>query len=85
MVRIDKKLFEATCKEICSEEWYKKENFLHIKRDKIKTHFLRPPLRGIAAKYFPNINIGSKVAFPVDIVVRIAHKMDLFVTDIIRF
>lgn len=33
MIRTNKEQFEAVCKEICKENWYKREDYLSIKKD----------------------------------------------------
>lgn len=84
-MRIDKKKFEEVCKEICSEDWYKREDYLSMKKDKTLTNYLKLSVQGVALKYFPHVQHKSKLAFPSVIVRRIATKMNLYVTDIIRF
>lgn len=80
--KIEKQLFEEACIEICNEDWYKREDYLHIKKDKIPTHYLRIHLQKIAINYFPSAG-DKKISFPAIIVRRIATKMNLYVTDII--
>lgn len=83
LLKIEKELFEKACIEVSKEDWYKREDYLHIKKDKIPTHPLRVHLSKIAADYFPSD--GDKaITFPAVIVRRIATKLNLYVTDIIR-
>lgn len=83
LLKIEIESFEKACVEISKEDWYKREDFLHIKKDKIPTHPLRVHLSKIAANYFPSD--GDKaITFPAVIVRRIATRLNLYVTDIIR-
>jgi hypothetical protein len=84
-IRIDKKKFEAVCKEITEEKDYVREKYLHITKDKIITHYLRIPLQHIAQKYIPHRKASGKVSFPAELVIKIANKMDLYVTDIVVY
>lgn len=84
-MRIDWKKFESVCLEIISEPDYDREKYLHIVKDNIPTHYLKPSLQNRAKKHFPYSQVGYRVSFPADIVRKIAEKMNLYVTDIVIY
>lgn len=71
MIRVNKKQFEAVCKEICQDIGIK-ERITYLKKGSNRYHYLRPPLEKIALTYFPHIVAGSRLALLAEIVVKIA-------------
>lgn len=82
--RISTAEFTKACLEIFNEEGYDRVSYLPLLKKKLQTHFLRLPLQKIAMRYLPFHQTGLKVYFPAELVIKIAKKMDVYVTDLIR-
>jgi len=83
-VIINPELFRKTCIEVLLENRDTKFDFKG--KNACPTHWLKLPYQRIAADYLPHYkNNKQQTLFPASIIQNIAQRMNLYVTDLIRF
>lgn len=81
--RVSSTKFTKVCLAISKEKGYDRISYLSVLKKKEQTHFLRLPLQKIAMRYLPYYEDRNKIYFPAELIIKIASKMDVYVTDLI--